>query len=169
MPTAPEGAADGDVCDVYRVTPSGVALIASGVEFGSTVRDRFAPYTCESESAGDRLPHRDRTADGDCAWMDFPCELRGEGTRFDWDDKHVWLDFNLSIEEERSKAFEARDHMDGTVAGFWEYSVERKLSIKAEFVRFEDAETKRLLNEMGEYPRRGVRPHRGGSCHRRKH
>ena len=151
-PSAPEGAADGDVCDVYRVTPSGAALIASGVEFGSTVRDRFAPYTCASETAETAYRIVTRTTDGDCAWMDFPCELRGDGTRLDWDDKHVCLDFNLSIEEERSKGFEAHEHMNGSVAGFWEYAVEHKLSIKAEVVRFEDAETKRLLNEMGEYP-----------------
>lgn len=152
VPVAPEDAGDGDVCDIYRVTPSGADLIASGVEFGSTVRDRFAPYTCDAETAETAYRIATRTTDGDRAWMDFPCELHADGTRLDWDDKHVELDFNISIEDERSKGFEARGHMDGSVAGFWEYAVERNLSIKTEVIRFEDAETKRLLNEMAEHP-----------------
>ena len=152
VPIAPEGASPEDVCDVYRVTPDGAALIASGVEFGSTVRDRFAPYTCASESTKTAYRIAVKTPDGDCAWMDFDYEMTADGTRLDWSDKYLELDLNLSIEEEYAKGFEAREHMDGSVGGFWDSAIEHKATIASQIVRFEDAETKRLLREMASHP-----------------
>ena len=149
--TAPDGAADGDTCEVYRVTPDGAALIASGAKFGSKLVDRFAPF---ASAAGDvSMAYRvcTRTGYGTCAWRDVAYGLVGESLRFDWDGKHLELPYSLGISEAFSKDFEGRKHMDGSIGGYWEKGAERKADVSTEIMRFESSEQEELLRDLARY------------------
>ena len=145
---APEGAMPGDTCDVYRLTQDGACPIATGVAYGSTVTDRFAPY-----STGCQLAYRicDRTADGDMLWADVDYTMRGGGLRLDWADSHVELPYNVATSEAFKKAFEARTHMDGKTEGFWDAGTERTSSVTTDLIKLGSDEQRRLVREMARY------------------
>jgi len=144
---APTGAAQGDVYDVYRANPTGHELIAGGVQFGSTVTDRLAPF-------GDGYLHYRvacRTADGDVAFLDYEYELPAHFVRIDWEDRYIDLPYNLELSDSYEKAFEARSHMDGTVNGYYERAVMHTGGYSAEIPRAIGTNDMNLLRELGEY------------------
>ena len=148
VPAAPTGAAASDLCDIYRVTPDGAYLIAEGIQFGGTVRDRFAPFGDVESSY--RLCTR--TADGDLAWADVPYDMPVDVLRLDWGQRnHVELPYNISIGDSREKDFEERQHLDGTRAGYWNPGAGRKASLSAVLVQVESAADAALLNDMGSH------------------
>lgn len=149
-PAKPENWAEGDVCDVYRVTPDGAYLIAESVNFGKTVIDRYAPY---SKSALLRYRLCTRTPDGDLEWRDFGYSLRGYCIRFDWGaNRTVSLPYNLKYSDTFTKAFTKKTHLDGTRTGWWNPGVDRKGSLSTELVRLADPEVKELVRELAQYP-----------------
>lgn len=101
--SAPAGALEGDTCEVYRMTTDGAQFITS-TAFGSTVRDRFAPYASMRSDAALAYRIATVTKDGDRAWLDVPYVLYGDGLRLDWEDRHVELPYNLSLGEGYAKA-----------------------------------------------------------------
>ena len=149
--TAPDGTADGDTCEVYRVTPDGAALIASGVKFGSKLVDRFAPFASAASDVSMAYRVCTRTGYGTCAWRDVAYGLVGESLRFDWDGKHLELPYSLGISEAFSKDFEGRKHMDGSIGGYWEKGVERKADVSTEIMRFESGEQEELIRDLARY------------------
>lgn len=150
-PSAPSDAIDGDVCDVYRVTPDGAQLVASGIAFGSTVTDRFAPFC--SRTSGESLSYRicRRAADGDEVWRDVPYEMRVGRLRLDWGTSHVELPYNVATSEAFSKAFESRTHMDGVTEGFWDEGATRSASLTTEMIRLNSSADRALVREMARY------------------
>ncbi len=149
--TAPDDAADGDTCEVYRVTPDGAVLIASGVEFGSKLIDRFAPFASAASDASMCYRVCTRTEYGTCAWRDVTYGLAGESLRLDWDGKHLELPYSIGISEAFSKDFESRKHMDGSIGGYWEAGTERKADVSTEIIRFESREQEELLRDLARY------------------
>lgn len=147
-PVAPQGAMIGDVCDVYRLTQDGACPIATGVAYGSTVTDRFAPY-----STGGQLSYRicDRTSDGDLLWRDVDYSLRAGGLRLDWGDSHVELPYNVATSEAFKKAFEARTHMDGKREGNWDAGTERTASVTTDLIKLGSDEQRRLVRDMARH------------------
>lgn len=119
---APEGAAEGDLYDVYRVLDDEVQLIAEGRELGSVVTDPYAPF-------GNRtLSYRVacRTADGDVDWDDYEYELLprdvtdGLMMRIDFGGRYVELDRGVSYSDRRTKEFVGRSHLgEATQRGYW--------------------------------------------------
>lgn len=150
--TAPDGAAETDVCDVWRWTPDGGYLIAEGRAFGEDVVDGFAPY-CERE--GDWTPFYrvvTRTVDGDVDYVDAEYDLRSDLMRVDWGDgRGVSLAYELSASDSWSKAFEAVEHLDGTVGGSWARGVRRTSSVSGAMVRTTSAEDAALLRELAQH------------------
>ena len=148
----PEGAANTDVADIYRVTPDGAYLIASGIAWGSLVLDRFAPY---ANDWGETLYYRvsTRTADGAEVWTDDAgYSLYGYSLRFDWEGgETLELPYNLSIGDTWSKGFEARKHMDGLYGGYFDGSVMRTASISTDMIKVSSDEDKRLVRQLAAY------------------
>ena len=151
--SAPTGAVSTDVADVYRVTPHGADLIASGVTFGSVVTDRFAPYVSTREQTQTTYRVACRTKDGDAAWTDVAYGLVGGFLRLDWGEgKSVELPYNLRVSESASKNFEAKTMLDGSRVGSWGEGVERRGSFETDLIRFASPEQRRLIYEVAAYP-----------------
>ena len=149
---APSGAAETDVCDVWRWTPDGGYLIAEGRTFGTTIIDPFAPYC---EEGGDWTPFYrvvTRTVDGDIDFADVPCNLFSDHMRIDWGDgRGVELAYELSASDAWSKGFEAVEHLDGTIGGSWSRGVRRTSSITGALVRVTSSEDAALLRELAQH------------------
>lgn len=149
-PMAPAKASKTDVCDIYRMTPDGAQLLASGVTFGYKVVDRWAPYS-KTVPLSYRLVTR--TADGDIEFRDIPYRLAGYSIRFDWADRRsLEIPFNLTYNDSYEKDFEERSHLGETQsAGFWNDSYKRKSSISTQMVRLFDPQQVRLARELAQY------------------
>lgn len=121
--SAPAGAADGDVYDVYRCTPEGEDLIGEGLALDATAVDSYAPF---SSVADLRYRIVCRTADGDEAEAAYYYELPADTVRIDWAGGTVDLPWNVTARASSAKSFERRPHLDGgDPTGHWNGSVER--------------------------------------------
>lgn len=138
---------EGDVFDVYRVTPDGPRLIAGGQPFGVSVVDQFAPYSRD----GGRVRVSVRTPDGHEEWADYPYEMACGGLRVDWDGKHVDLPYNVAASDSYEKDFEARQHLDGSRSGYWNAGRGRTASLSTDLVRLGSAEDRRLVRELAAF------------------
>ena len=148
----PEGASSSDVVDIYRVTPDGAYQIASGIQWGSLVTDRYVPF---ANSWGESLAYRlcTRTVDGDLRWDDFEYELFGYSLRFDWNgEETLTLPYNLKVSDKWEKGFEARKHLDGTYAGYFDGSVKRTASLSVDMAKSSSDGDKRRVRELANYP-----------------
>lgn len=147
---APDGYASGDVYDLYRKTQTGYDLIASDLPLECTVVDRFAPYG--ADAALDYAVCC-RTFDGDEEFSFFPYELAATGLRFDWGDgRSVTLPWNLELSDKYEKSYESREHLDGSVNGYFERAVSMNGSYTTDLNRAEGLEQVNALRELGEYP-----------------
>lgn len=142
-----EDMVDGDTYEVYRMTKDGIYLIAEGLEPGSVVTDRYAPYSFEGSAY--RLAVR--TTDGDCMWSDFPYLLDHSAIRLDWEDSFVELHYGIEISEGIAKSFESREHLDGTINGYWDKAVSHQAKFSTNIIRFDSLETQQLLREVARY------------------
>ncbi|MBQ9004907.1 MAG: hypothetical protein IJ092_00890 [Atopobiaceae bacterium] len=130
----PEGAADSDRFDVYRVTPDGAYLVYRDASADDVVTDPYAPY------GKGELAYRVavRTADGDTSWRDFPYELDFHALRVEFGSRHVELPYNIVPSDSYSKDFEARRYMDGSVDGFWNEGATRKAGFSTDLIKLYD-------------------------------
>lgn len=144
---SPEGYAAGDICDVYRVTADGAVLVAHGVQFGTTINDRYAVLG----DAHYRIATR--TADGDLDWVDFPYELKcGALLRVDWGGGYVELPYNLSRQDTYEKDFDAVKDLTGAIEGYWNRGVQHRQSLSTDVMRISSQATIGSLRELGRYP-----------------
>lgn len=137
-PSKPENWQAGDVFDLYRMTADRVYKIAEGVEFGATVKDRYAPYA-------KTLPLRyricTRTIDNDIEWIDYEYSMHVPTMRFDWNDNdYVELPYDVEISDAYTKDFESRTHIDGTTIGYWNSGVTHKGTLKTKLLRLMEPE-----------------------------
>lgn len=146
---APEDAALGDVCDLYRMSLGVATLIAESLPFGTVVADGLVPYA--SAWREHELYYRVacRTIDGDVAWSDVPYELACESAWLTWGSgRSLELPYDLVTEDAHAKDFEARAHpLDevpedfGVIAeGYWGPDSRHTASITADLVKTQDAE-----------------------------
>ena len=149
-PIAPEGAAQTDVYDLYRVTNDSVDLIAEGQAFGVDAIDRFAPY---SRDLGLMYRIATRTADGDVQWADFDYEMPVGAMRFDWGEgQYVELPYNIALQDSYEKNYEAHQHMDGSVSGHWNPGFSKTGTYSTDVIKVRDADQVKLVREMATYP-----------------
>ena len=153
-PIVPTGYDEGDgyeqtdVVDVYRTTPDGSYLIAADVPFGTSVMDKYAPYSWNTELAYTLCT---RTKDGDVDWADYDYVLPHKMLRFDFGGNHVEFPYNIVTSDSWEKSSEIREHMDGTRAGYWNAGATRKASLSTDVIRLESAEERRLVADLARY------------------
>lgn len=153
-PGKPDGYAEGDAWadtdtfEVYRSTPDGVTLIASGLTLGQGVTDRWAPYGPEDEPA---YVIATVTADGDRDWDEFGYDLECKHVRFDWAGGNAAMLYNLELKDSWGKDFESRGYLDGTRDGWWGATTTRKMTVSADMLRDGTAEEVEALRQMAQH------------------
>lgn len=148
----PTGAASGDVCDIYRVTPDGPQQLIAGVPVDAVVYDQWAPF------GGTDLAYRVavRTVDGAVSWADIgydfdSADVFSRVVRIDYGDGYFELDRNVTYDEGYEKGFEARKHLDGSAAGYWESGVMRTASASGIILAVYEADKEERLRELAAY------------------
>lgn len=162
-PTVPGGvtAADGDVCDIYRLSADHPVLIYEGAEFGETYVD---PYPAFGEGCGHRVVCRtgngDYMVDGYFAWYDATDEegdyIDETAVTVDFDAGQVQIPWDVQLENQWEKSFERTAYLGGHVAGDWDADVSRSLSVSADLIMDEDTDELASLRDLADYP---------GICH----
>ncbi len=169
----------GEVCYVYRYTPDGLTLIADNVSFGSTVVDKYAPYTLTRAAYTEMLYPGNReiavpggilrqselryrlavtNLTGAIEWTDVGYSLTYGAIRFDWGppdgDNHHHLDvpFNLEYSDVFTKGFTSANHLgEKRPDGYWDDSVGRTSSITTKMVKYSTTSDKESLRALANY------------------
>lgn len=140
-PAAGAGYAEGDVCDIYRLSADQPELIVQGGAFGETYYD---PYPAFGVNGGHRVVCR--TANGDYiternepAWIDLGSEdgdlLAVERLIIDYGTGRAELPYDLTLDNSWEKDFKQTTYLGGSVVGDWNRSVRRSLSASTVLVR----------------------------------
>lgn len=149
-PVAPSNYEEGDVYDLYRVTPSNVYLIASDLQYGTSVLDRYAPF---SKTADLRYRICNRTSDGDFAWRDMKYRIRGAGRmRLDWGrNEYVELPYDVTQSDSLAKDVGITSYLNGNRAGYWNEAITHKSSLGTKLIKFEEPEQLESVYYVGHY------------------
>lgn len=132
-PEVPEGASVGDTINVYRLTPIGVYQIADGIQPGSTVTDRWAPF-----GYGDTAYRVETvTAYGDRDWADFGYSLDCEDLVIDWPGGTVSMPYDVAFGDKWKKDCETVTYLDGTTLGHWGAGTVHGASLSTNLVKAE--------------------------------
>lgn len=154
--TAPTGSAEGDYCDIYRMSSDGIDLIYSEAEFGQTYVD---PYPTIGNTGGYRVVYRTYNGDyidsaGEFAWLNF---LPQDGYIFDsvsnlidFNDNTLEIKYNVDIDNSWKKDFQTTKYLGGSIQGDYNYGVERTGSLSSD-IQTNDTETIRLIKELATY------------------
>lgn len=157
LPKLWPGAAANDTIDMYRVTPDGAYLVKSGLSQGTVVTDTMPMY---SNYATCRYRFATRTFNGDVEWVDVPSGMSGHAVRFDWGTdeaelhggySHLELPYNLTWSDQWTKQTRIQLHMDGTYSGYWRGGVDRKNSLSAVLLKFDEREQIERLKALAKH------------------
>jgi hypothetical protein len=156
-PTAPTGAANTDVCDIYRLSADRPELIYPDAAFGTTYVD---PYPTLGEMGGYRFVLR--TANGDyitaedtLAWMDVSASLDAGANIIDFGTGRVLLEYNTDLSHNWSKDFKETKYLGGSIQGDWNPAVSRTGTINT-VVTADNTETIEIMRRLATY---------AGICH----
>lgn len=134
-PAAPEGTAEGDTFDIYRLTADKAELIVKDGDWNTTYVD---PYPAIRELGGHRVVFKTSngdyiTAENDLAWFDLG---EDEGDYLDlyysiinFGTGTVRGEFNLELSADFEKDFNLTKYMGGSVVGDWNKGTVRKGSV----------------------------------------
>lgn len=167
IPSMPEsGYAEGDVCDIYRLSADDPELIVSGAQFGTKYVD---PYPAFGDFGGIRVVYR--TVNGDyitddntIAWHDYNADDDAQymhnlfGIVIDFDGEQLILPYNVSFNNSWSKDFTTTKYLGGSIQGDWNPAVEKSISanttvpINLEDLSDADSDIMRLIRELAVYP-----------------
>lgn len=161
-PVAPEGVAEGDVCDIYRLSVDKPELIVSGAEWGTKYVD---PFPALGEHGGHRIVFRtvngdSITEDNRLAWTDYG-DADGDVldypyTLIDFGGDRVQLELNLTVSNSWEKDFRETKYLGGAVQGDWNSAVSRTGSVSAVVLMVIGQETVRAMRRLAVFP---------GICH----
>ena len=161
-PIAPEGTAEGDVCDIYRLSTDPPELIVKDGEFGTKYVD---PFPAIGEGGGHRIVFKTAngdyiTDDGQIAWTDtgydeYDC-LECEYNILDFDDEQILFVYNTDISNTWKKDFKRTKYLDGSIQGDWNPGIERDANVETVIIVGEDQETIKAMRRLAEHP---------GICH----
>lgn len=160
-PIKPTGAADTDMCDIYRLSVGRPELIYPGATFGTTYVD---PYPTIGSSGGHRFVTRTAngdfiTADNELAWTDMT-EADGDIVESDsniinFGYGRVELAYNVNLSNTWEKDFTETKYLGGSVQGDWNPAVSRSGTLSA-VVLADDTDTIEVFRRLAVYP---------GICH----
>lgn len=143
----PVGAVETDMYDVYRVTPDGADLIASGRALDAVVNDPYAPFG----SANLRYRVALRTADGDEEWRDFGYTMDNDRLRLDWGGRYVELRYSLDNIDKYKKDSEVVVHADGSTAVGLNPGTLKSGSVSAAIIEVSSYDESELVRDMAQY------------------
>lgn len=161
-PVAPQGAEEGDVCDIYRLSADRPELIVRDAVFGQTYVD---PYPAIGEFGGHRIVFKTVngdyiTEDNQMAWIDFGEDeedmLDLDYHVIDFDGNQVLLNYNVDLSSQWDKDFTETKYLGGSVQGDWNPAVSRTGSISATAITITDQEMIRNMRRLASY---------SGRCH----
>lgn len=92
-----------------------------------------------------------RTSDGDVAYTDIPYAYPSENIRLDWQGGSLELPYGNAIADSYSKAVEFRQHMDGSVDGYWNKNIERKGSYSSSIIKLAQPNDVNMARALARY------------------
>ena len=155
-PIAPEGAVEGDVCDIYRLSVDLPELIVQNGAFGETYVD---PYPAIGENGGHRVVHRTLngdyiTEDDQPAWVDLGVDdgdlLNIDHGIIDFAGERITVDFNQVMDNSWEKDFQKTTYLGGSQQGDWNPGVSRSGTVSA-VIATDDLETMQTIRRLAEY------------------
>lgn len=146
--TPPTGSSEDDVYDIYRMDGGNAHLIGAGFPLTFTAVDEYAPFG-DNEELYYRIALR--TADGDVEFADKEYELVSDTIRFDWQGGTLELPYGVSIGDSYSKNVEFRQHMDGSVDGYWNQNIDRKGSYSSSVIKLIQPDEINLARQLARY------------------
>ena len=155
-PIAPSNYAQGDTCDIYRITADQPELIVKGAEFGTTYVD---PYPAFGDFCGHRIATI--TSNGDYAtadglgWYDADYVdgdiLEDNNLVIDVDGDQIVLPYNLTLSNTWNKDFKRTTYLGGAVQGDWNPAITRDLSAGTVIVRGDDLDRQLMIRDLAGY------------------
>lgn len=155
-PIAPEEYAQGDTCDIYRLTIDMPELIFKGASFGVSYVD---PYPGFGEACGHRLVMR--TSNGDYAtadgigWYDTGSDdgdlIEENQMVITIGGAQIELPYNLSLNNKWNKDFKRTQYLGGSVQGDWNPIVTRDLTAETVLVRSDDLDRQIAMHDLAGY------------------
>ena len=155
-PIAPSNYAQGDTCDIYRITADQPELIVKGAEFGTTYVD---PYPAFGDFCGHRIVTI--TSNGDYAtatglgWYDADYVdgdiLDDNNLVIDVDGDQIVLPYNLTLSNTWNKDFKRTAYLGGAVQGDWNPAITRDLSAGTVIVRGDDLDRQLMIRDLAGY------------------
>ena len=157
-PTAPEGYAEGDVCDIYRLSTDKPRLVCGDCAFDTAYVD---PFPAIGEEAGYRIVYRTATGDyitedNAIAWLDLMGGLDVDYNIIDFGKGRILLAHNVSLSSSWQKDFKETRYLGGSIQGDWNPGVSRTGSIGGVVVATSNPEAITALRRLADYP---------GICH----
>lgn len=143
-----EGMDENDVYDIYRVQSGRSELIGEGFPQIFTTIDEYAPFG-DDQTLTYRIAVR--TPDGDVEFAELEYELPGNVLRFDWAGGTLELPYDIELSDGYKKDAEIRNHMDGSVAGYWNPNIERTGSLQTNVIRLKQQEDIEKADELARY------------------
>lgn len=157
-PIAPETVAEGDVCDIYRLSVDKPELVFAAADFGEQYVD---PYPTIGETGGYRFVFK--TANGDyitednvLAWKDVETNFQTLNHIIDFGENRINLMYNVDLSSSWSKDFKETQYLGGSVQGDWNPAVSRTGTVNSVAVIATDTELIEQLRRLAVYP---------GVCH----
>lgn len=140
MPIAPTGAAEGDTCDIYRLSSERPVKVIEGGAFGTEYVD---PFPTIGDSGGYRFVLLTEngdyiTEDNTFAWIDVEAGIDTDATIIDFGGDRVLLRYNMELSHSWEKDFTETTYLGGAIQGDWNLSVHRKTSMSADTVVTDD-------------------------------
>lgn len=155
-PVAPDNYAEGDTCDIYRLSTDQPELIVKGAEFGTTYVD---PYPAFGETGGHRFVTR--TANGDYAtasglgWYDAGEDdgdiLADDNMVIDVGGDQIELPYDIELSNSWAKDFQRTTYLGGSVHGDWNPAVTRDLSANTVIIRGDDLDRQMSMRDLAGY------------------
>ena len=127
-PTAPASFAEGDICEIYRLSKDKPELVVRGV-FGTTYVDPY-PASGGGYRVVDVTKNGDYMAATAPAWVDVAHDLVFYGILFDFDEgEQISLPYNIELKNEFEKDFKRTRYLNGSLQGDWNAGVERDTTL----------------------------------------
>ena len=157
-PIEPDGAAAGDVCDIYRLSVDRPQLIIPAAIWGT---DYVDPYPAIGENGGYRFVLRTAngdyiTDDNELAWTDVREEFESEDNIIEFGTGAIRLRYNVDLSSAWTKDFSETKYLGGSVQGDWNPAVSRASSVTSVVIAEDDQETIEAMRRLATW---------AGICH----